>query len=198
MNFSSRRAACALAALGLLAAPSFAMAQASIAPASTAPVAPQTASVAPTSVKVPEGTELRIRFNDELSSGKNSEGDQFSITLDDDVDLGGGQVLKRGYRGKGQVTQVKKKGMMGQAGEMNVRLDYLKVGDTRIRLRGQKGGEGQGAMGATVALTILFGPIGLLKHGHDVEIHSGQVITAYVDEDAKLELPVTQAPKDAD
>ena len=36
-------------------------------------------------VRAPEGTELLIRFDDKLSSGTSSEGDQFSISLDDDV-----------------------------------------------------------------------------------------------------------------
>jgi hypothetical protein len=172
-----RRAAATIFAALLVGAPSLAMAA---------------------TTKVPEGTEMRIRFNEALSSGKNSEGDTFSISLDEPVTLADGTVLKSGYRGKGEVTQAKKKGFMGQAGEMNVRLDYLKVGDTRIHLRAQKGGEGQGAMGATIALTVLFGPLGLLKHGHDVEIKAGQTITAYVDEDAGIETPVVPPPTSAD
>jgi hypothetical protein len=151
-----------------------------------------------TPVKVPEGTEMLIRFNDSLSSGRNSEGDQFSITLDEDVKLPDGTVLKRGYRGKGEVTQAKRKGMMGQAGEMNVRLDYLKVGDTRIHLRANKGGEGEGAMGTTVVLTVLFGPLGLLKHGHDVEIKRGQTLTVYVDEDCSIDTPPSPPPAEID
>jgi hypothetical protein len=146
-------------------------------------------------VHVPEGTELSIRFNDSLSSGKNTDGDQFSITLDDDVKLADGNVLKAGYRGKGEVTHAKKKGMIGQAGEMNVRFDYIRVGETKLHIRGQKGGEGDGAMGATVALTLLFGPLGLLKHGHDVEIKSGQTITAYVDQDADVDVSTTPPPE---
>lgn len=151
-----------------------------------------------TPVKVPEGTEMLVRFNDALSSGKSTEGDQFSITLDEDVKLPDGSVIKRGYRGKGEVTQAKKKGMMGQAGEMNIRLDYLKVGDTRIHLRANKGGEGEGAMGATVALTLLFGPLGLLKHGHDVEIKRGQTLTAYVDQDCTVDAPFSPPPAEVD
>jgi hypothetical protein len=174
----TRRAAAAFVTLALVGAPSLAGAA--------------------TTVKVPEGTELRIRFNDALSSGKNSEGDNFSISLDEPVTLPDGTVLKAGYRGKGEVTQAKKKGFMGQPGEMNVRLNYIKVGDTRIHLRAQKGGEGQGSMGATIALTVLFGPLGLLKHGHDIEIKSGQVITAYVDEDTSVESPVAPPPTSMD
>lgn len=154
--------------------------------------APTLASAAP--AKVPEGTEMLIRFNDQLSSGSNSQGDQFSITLDEDVTLPDGTLIKRGYRGKGEVTDAKKKGYMGKAGEMNIRLNYLKVGDARIRLRANKGGEGQGAMGATIALTVLFGPLGLLKRGHDIEIKAGQTITAFVDEDTSVEIPLAPPP----
>lgn len=144
--------------------------------------------------KVPEGTEFVIRFNEKLSSGSNTEGDQFSITLEEDVKLPDSTVIKAGYRGKGEVTDAKKKGFMGQAGEMNIRLNYLRVGDTRIRLRASKGGEGKGAMGATIALTVLFGPLGLLKRGHDIEIKQGQTLTAYADQDAELVLPVPAPP----
>jgi hypothetical protein len=38
------------------------------------------------------------------------------------------------------------------------------VGDSRLRLRGTKGKEGEGKADASVALTVLFGPIGLIKH----------------------------------
>ncbi len=84
---------------------------------------------------------------------------------------------------------------MGQGGELNIKLDYLRVGETRIHLRGQKGGEGDGAMGATVALTVLFGPLGLLKHGHDMTINKGQELTAYVDQDAILDGNVPKPPE---
>lgn len=155
-------------------------------------VAPVAASAA--TIKVPEGTELIVRFDDKLSSGTNTEGDQFSISLDDDVKLSDGTVLQSGYRGKGEVTAAKKKGFMGQAGELNVRLIYIRIGDEKVRLRASKGGEGKGAMGATVALTVLFGPLGLLKRGHDIEIKPGQTITAYVDQDAEITSPVEPPP----
>ncbi len=41
-------------------------------------------------------------------------------------------------------------------------------------------------MGTAVALTVLFGPIGLIKHGKNVEVKAGTPLTAYVDEDAQL------------
>jgi hypothetical protein len=56
----------------------------------------------------------------------------------------------------------------------------------RVRLRGSKGKEGEGKVGTAVALTVLFGPIGLIKHGKNVEVKAGTPIAAYVDEDIGL------------
>ena len=86
----------------------------------------------------------------------------------------------------------------GQAGELSIRVTYIRIGDTRIRLRATKGQEGQGAMGATVALAVFFGPLGLLKHGHDVEMKAGQTLTAYVDADAELDAPIAPPPPQVD
>lgn len=71
---------------------------------------------------------------------------------------------------------------MGKAGELNVTLDHVTIGDDRIRLRANKSSEGQSKVGTTVALTVLFGPIGLLKRGHDIDIKPGTPLTAFVDQ----------------
>jgi hypothetical protein len=138
--------------------------------------------------KVPEGSEMRIRFEDTLSSKSAVQGDQFTITLAEEVRLPDGAILRPGYRGVGEVTNVEKRGMLGKGGQLNVRFNYIKVGDTRIRLRGNRGAEGKDAVGATVALTVLFGPIGLIKKGKDVEIPAGQEMTVYVDDDTEVQL----------
>lgn len=140
-------------------------------------------------VKVPEGTEIVINVDDKLSSETNKEGDRFSISLADDIVLADGTKLPAGLKGAGEVTHAKKKGMMGKPGELNVRFDYLKAGDTKIKLRGQKGAEGDARYGTTITLTVLFGPLGLIKHGKDVEIKPGQRMTIYTDADATVDLP---------
>ncbi|MBO9560520.1 MAG: hypothetical protein J7515_18285, partial [Caulobacter sp.] len=40
-----------------------------------------------------------------------------------------------------------------------------------------------------ITLTVLFGPLGLIKHGKDVEIKPGQRMTIYTDADATVDLP---------
>ena len=195
MTFKGSRSLASLLAAVLATAPQLASAQIML-PAVSAAAAPMPVTApAVTKVKLREGEELVIRFEDRLSSGSNTAGDQFSIALEEDMKLADGTVIRAGYRGRGEVTEAKKKGFMGQAGELNVRLNYIRVGDTRVRLRASKGGEGKGAMGATIALTVLFGPLGLLKRGHDIEIKPGQTLTAYVDQDAEIDLPLPPPPE---
>jgi hypothetical protein len=96
--------------------------------------------------------------------------------------LGDVVVAKVGTKAVGTISHSKKAGMMGRAGELNMRLEYLLLDDGRLKLRGSKGREGEGKEGATVALTVLFGPIGLIKHGKNVEIKQGTPLTVYTDE----------------
>lgn len=144
---------------------------------------------AQTVVKVPEGTEVVIAVEDKLSSETSHEGDRFSITLVDPIVLADGTKVPAGLKGAGEVTHAKKKGMMGKPGELNVRFDYLRAGESKIKLRGQKGAEGDARYGTTITLTVLFGPLGLIKHGKDVEIKPGQHMTVFTDADATVELP---------
>lgn len=158
-----------------------------------APAAVAGPAVAKT-LKLQEGTEVEIEFGDKLSSATASAGDRFSIILSDSIKVGD-VTIPSGYAGRGEVVSADKKGYMGKAGELNVRLEYIRIGDTRVRLRASKGGEGKGAMGATVALTVLFGPLGLLKRGHDIEIQRGQAMMAYLDQDAEITLPLAPPPE---
>ena len=76
--------------------------------------------------------------------------------------------------------------MMGRPGEISVQIQYLLVGGNHVRIRGTQGREGDSKTGATVALTVIFGPIGLIKHGKNIVIPAGTPLTAYVDQDVWL------------
>ena len=145
---------------------------------------------------VPEGTDIPIRIEEKLSSKTNTEGDRFTITMSDEVKLPSGVVIPAGYKGVGEVTEAEKNGMLGKAGTLNVRFDYIKIGDVRMRLRGSKGQEGKGGVGTVVVLTVLFGPLGLLVKGHNVEVKKGQEMTVYVDQDTDVPVPLAPPPRD--
>lgn len=157
------------------------------------PVAPAAAPIAH-SVRVPEGTQVRVRLEEPLSSATSTTGDVFSITTDEPITLADGTVIPAGYRGKGEVSAAEKNGMMGKAGQLNIRLNYVSIGAVHMHLRATKGAEGANAVTSTVVLTVLFGPIGLLKHGHNVVIPKGQTLVGYVDGDTDIVLPVAPPP----
>ena len=156
-----------------------------VAPA-VSPVATATAMDASGKYMLREGVDVNLKFAQDLSSKTSSEGDPVALVLVDDLMVGGVCVAKAGDKAFGEVTKAEKSGMMGKAGELNMRLDYLKAGDTKIRLRGSKGKEGESGTTGAVVLTVLFGPIGLIKHGKNVEIKQGQAFHAFVSDDVAL------------
>ena len=129
---------------------------------------------------------LKLKFAQDISSKTASEGDPVNFVLADDLTVGNTVVARAGAKGVGTVTNAKRAGMMGKGGELNVRLEYLKVGDTKVRLRGTKGKSGDDKTGTAVALTVLFGPIGLIKHGKEIVVKEGAPLAAYVDDDVNL------------
>jgi hypothetical protein len=184
----------------LLASGNIAIGQQVVSPAAAPVAAPATTPVAaPPVAAAPEasgkyilrdGTDVNLAFTQDLSSKTASEGDAVVLTLSDDLKVGDVVVAKAGSKEFGEVTKAEKSGMMGKAGELNLRLNYLKVGDAKIKLRGSKGKEGESGTTSAVVLTVLFGPIGLIKHGKNVEIKQGQALHAYVGDDIAV-VPAT-------
>lgn len=139
-----------------------------------------------------DGSDVALKFAQDLSSKTATEGDTVNLILAEDLKIGDVVIVKAGAKAVGTITHAKKAGMMGRAGELNMRLEYLLAGDTRVKIRGNKGKEGESKEGTAVALTVLFGPIGLIKHGKDVEIASGTPLPAFLDQDYSGPVP---APK---
>ena len=155
-----------------------------------------TSPVAPSSRKIPEGTEVKVRLDQPLSSATATAGDTFAISTDGEIRLADGTIIPAGYRGKGTVTAAEKRGMLGKAGQLNISLDYIRVGDVRVHLRASKGGEGKSGVTTTIVLSLLITPLFLMHHGHEMVFPKGQIATAYVDEDATIALPIAPAPRD--
>ena len=147
-----------------------------------ATVATTATALASEKLVLKEGADVNLKFSQDLSSKTATEDDPVNLVLDQDLKIGDIVIAKAGAKAVGTITHAKKAGMVGKAGELNMRLQYLIVGDTRLKLRGTKGKEGQGKEGTAVALTVLFGPIGLIKHGKNVDIKEGTPLLAYTDE----------------
>ena len=161
---------------------------------SPAPTPPPRAP-AKTTIRIPEGTEVKLRLEDQLSSATATVGNTFAISTDEEIRLPGGAIIPAGFRGKGEVTEAHKKGMLGKAGELSVRLDYIRIGDVRLHLRANESVEGKNSVTTTVVLTVLITPLFLMHHGHEVVFPKGQLITGYVDQDTDIPMPIPEPPK---
>ena len=118
---------------------------------------------------------------------KTDEGDPSTHKVEEDVTHNGKVVIAKGTRVKGEVSNAKKSGRMGKGGALSIRVHSTQtVDDQKIKLRASKGKEGDDKTGTTVALVVLFGPLGFLKKGKDAKIKEGTRIKAYTDEEKKV------------
>jgi hypothetical protein len=133
-----------------------------------------------------DGDEVPLKFAEALSSKTAQVDDPVEFVLAEDLKVGDVVVAKEGAKALGIVTVADKAGMFGKGGQLNVRLDYLKVGGTKIKLRGTKSRTGESKQDSAIVLTVLLGPIGLIKHGKDIQIPEGMALKAFVADDVTL------------
>lgn len=138
---------------------------------------------------IPDGTEFTVVTIEEISSKTAAEGDPLTFKVAEDVKIDGQVVIAKDSLVKGTVGQAKKAGMMGRGGSLGIRVESATTVDNqKIKLRSTKGKEGDDKTGTTVALVVLFGPLGFLKKGKNAVIKPGTEIKVYVDEEKKVAL----------
>jgi len=82
------------------------------------------------SVKIPKGTEFRVRLDRTLSSKKSKAGDEFQVHVTDDLILEKNvlAVGKGGYAA-GEIDQVKKAGRFGKPGKLKILINEISAID---------------------------------------------------------------------
>ena len=144
----------------------------------------------PENVKViPDGTEFTVVTTEEISSKTAAEGDPLTFKVAEDVKIDGHVVIAKDTLVKGVVAAAKKAGMMGRGGSLGIRVESTTTVDNqKLKLRSSKGKEGDDKTGTTVALVVLFGPLGFLKHGKNAKIKPGTELKVYSDEEKRVEI----------
>lgn len=144
----------------------------------------------PKTVVLAEGTEVSLKLAQRLTARNAVVGEPVELMLADDLRVGKAVVARAGARVLGSVVEGKLTEKRGTAKVLKIRLDFLKVGEARVKLRGEKTAESKGGdytKGERVAATIIFGLTGLLASSskHFV-IPAGTPVAAFVDEEAEL------------
>lgn len=138
---------------------------------------------AQTAVVIPDGTEFTLVMTETISSKTATEGDPISLKVEEDVKIDGEVVIARGALVKGYISEAQKSGFLGRGGKLNIRIESTQTVDKQtLKLRASRGRQGDDATGTTVALVVLFGPLGFLKKGKQAEIKEGTKLKVYTDE----------------
>lgn len=146
-------------------------------------------------VVIPDGTEFTVITTDEISSKTANEDDPINLKVMEDVRINGQVVIAKDTLVKGVVAAAKKSGMLGRGGSLGIRIESTTTVDgQKLKLRSAKGKEGDNKTGTTVALVVLFGPLGFLKKGKNAIIKSGTPIKVFTDEDKKVNGAGDKAP----
>lgn len=159
--------------------------------------APQAVIVSPATTNVLRaGTEIPLRLEEGLDSNDKAlrVGQQFRMTVANDVRLGNLVVIPAGSPATGEVTYLRRKGMWGKSGRINARVLNVRVGDRLIRLTGNFDDKGVTGTAGVVA-AIAFVPIaGFFMTGTSAKIPAGGGVKAFLDEDLTIAAPQVAAP----
>ena len=146
----------------------------------------ETASTMPSNLLLPEATPVKLKLLHSLNSKTVVKDDPLNFAVAEDVVVNDKIVVKVGAVAIGRVREAKPARMLGRGGQLALEMQYLKVGRVRVPLRGSQARTGDNKKGETVALTVLFGLSGLIKHGSEIEVKEGSIFTTYVDQDTQL------------
>jgi hypothetical protein len=166
------------------------------APGAAKDAAVQTSKPAPTGPTLEDGTPLKLRISQTVSSADAHVGQTVDFEVLEEVKVNDVVVVPKGGVAWATVTVAESKKRMGRGGKLDMNIDSVRLVDgEKVALRAVKGGKGGGHVGAMtgamVATGIVFfpaAPLFLFMHGKDITIPKGTEITAFVNGDVSLDL----------
>lgn len=114
--------------------------------------------------RIPAGTELDVRLQDALSSGRNQVEDRFLATTVVDLQTGNTVLIPAGSELRGVVSSVQKAGRVDRKGSMTLTFDEITVHGETYPIRGTvlEALEGEGLKGEAVKLGTAAGLGGII------------------------------------
>lgn len=118
--------------------------------AAASPAAPAGASAAvvATPNTLMDGTAVKLRLAETITSANAKVGQSVSFEVVDEVDVMGVMVVPKGAQALATVTEAQSKRSMGRGGKLDVNIDSMRLADgEKAALRATEGGKGGGRYG---------------------------------------------------
>lgn len=141
-------------------------------------------------IVLPEGTKIRVRLDQNITSATAEEGQTVEFSAADPVRVGDTVVISEGARVTGVITQAHEKRRLGRAGRLDFSIDRVRTVDNQwVPLRytvtkksGQSHAVRTGILTAGVAAVFWpAAPVMLLLKGQDISINRGVAFDVYTD-----------------
>lgn len=148
------------------------------------------------SVRLEEGTVVRLKLMQDLNSGTAQPGQTIAFEVLDNVVIDGKTIIAEGAPGLGHVVDAEPKKSFGRAGKLTFQLEYVKAVDgSKIPVRATSVSQGDGkglttgvAVGVSALVFFPAAPAFLLIKGKNISVPKGQHIDAFIDGTRVLQL----------
>jgi hypothetical protein len=150
---------------------------------------PQTTNFAK-NIEIPEGTKVRCRLEQTISSATAEQGQQVQLSVTEDVKNGNTIVIAQGATVVGTIVTAQGKRRMGRTGKLDFSIDRVMAVDgefvpLRYTIQKREGGSNAVMSGVlTAGVAVLFwpaAPVMLLIKGKDVQINKGIIFETFTD-----------------
>jgi hypothetical protein len=137
------------------------------------------------------GAQIGLRLEEGLDSNDKTvrEGNQFRMSVANNVMLGNVVVIPAGSPAVGEITDVRRKGMWGKSGRITARVLNVRVGDRLIRLTGTFDDKGVTGTAGVVGAIVFIPIAGFFLTGTSAKIPAGSGVKAFLDEDLTIAVP---------
>ncbi len=150
-----------------------------------------TAGVALAQVVIPDGTKIRVRLEENLSSETAELGQTVDFAVTEEVRVGDAVVVANGARATGSVVLVEPRRRLGRAGKLDFSIERVQLVDghwLNVRYTPQKNhGKGNGVTTGvlTAGIAVVFlpaAPLGLRVKGKEATIIKGRTYNVFADD----------------
>jgi hypothetical protein len=150
------------------------------------------AALASAQINIPDGTRVRVRLDQTVTSATAEEGQIVELSVTDTIRVGDQAVIPQGARVTGTITSAQEKRRLGRAGKLDFSIDRVRSADGEwVPLRytlNERSGESHAVRTGviTAGVAVVFwpaAPVFLLMKGKDVTINKGVIFDTFIDED---------------